>query len=457
MRTILSRNHVSGAALISYAALITPVAFVNLPLGIALPSFYVSEAAVSLSAIGAVILAARIFDAFTDPLVGYLSDRTQTKIGPRKPWIIAGTLISVIALLFLFNPGPGSGIVYFAVFSFLFYIGFTCIDIPHKAWGVELARGGKQRARVSSYVTIFTVIGSLVFWIMPIALSAVTGTTAITRDTFLVISVMFACILPLLVLTAVLKAPAGERLSSEAPGAAGLLSSVVANGPARYFYLVYGLWLVGNGVFTATLYVFMSQYMHLEAQFPFLMLAYFSVQILMVPVWLGLVYRFGKKRCWAVSWIAPSLLNISVLFIEPGAGAFVPAMILVVFSGAAATGALLMPMAVLGDVIDYGTLKTGVNRSASYFAFSNILTKTGLALGFGLGFPLLELFGFKWGEPVLGSAKTGLFIVYLGVPGLLSILAGLLVLGFPIDEGRQRIIVRRLEQRGNRRLAGKGV
>ena len=444
------RGSLSTLRLACYAGILAPVAFVNLPLGVALPAYYAENTQATIAGIGAVMFASRAFDAVTDPIVGFLSDRTESRLGSRKPWVIAGCVLTVIALLFLFNPGPQASVWYFAVFAFLFYLGFTFIDIPHKAWGVELERGSRERTRISSFVTFFTVIGSLMFWVMPILLSAATGTTAITGATFTAISWMFALLLPLLVLLAVTFASAGERLSVEKPTLFGMFSDIAKNRPAWHFYGAYGLWLTGNGVFTAVIYIFMAQYMQLEAAFPFLMIAYFVTQIVCVPVWLRLVYRFGKRRCWAVSWIAQPIVSAAILLVDPGPAAFAPAMILVIANGAIAAGALIMPMAVLGDVIDYGALRSGVNRSANYFAFSNILTKLVLALGFGLGFPLLDFFGFRWGEPIAGSARTGLLICYLGIPGALSIAAGLLVLRFPLSAARHRIVVRRLEQRASR-------
>lgn len=437
-------------SLACYAGILAPIAFVNLPLGVALPAYYAENTQATLAGIGAIMFASRVFDAVTDPLVGFFSDRTTSRLGSRKPWVIAGCAITVIALLFLFNPGPEADAWYFAGFAFLFYLGFTFVDIPHKAWGVELERNSRGRARISSFVTFFTVIGSLIFWIMPIVLSMITGTTAITGATFTAIAWMYAILLPLFVLMAVMFAPAGARLSTEKPSLLGMFMDIARNRPSWHFYGAYGLWLTGNGMFTAMIYIFMSQYMQLEAAFPFLMIAYFITQIICVPIWLRLVYRFGKRRCWAFSWIVQPIPSSAVLLIEPGPAAFGPAIILVIASGAVAAGALIMPMAVLGDVIDYGTLKSGVNRSANYFAFSNILTKLGLALGFGLGFPLLELFGFRWGEPVTGSAKLGLFVCYLGIPGVLSIAAGLMVLRFPLNAARHRIVVRRLERRAAR-------
>jgi glycoside/pentoside/hexuronide:cation symporter, GPH family len=447
----------SAFGLAAYAGLVVPIAFVNLPLGIALPSFYAQNTAATLAGIGAVMFASRVFDAVTDPLIGYLSDRTESRFGSRKPWVAFGAVVCVVALYFLFNPAPEDGIGHFAIWSFFYYLGFTFIDIPHKAWGIEIGRSNRERSQISTYVTFFTVVGSLIFWLMPLALSRLSGTTAITGSTFTAISWMFAILLPLLVILAVTFAPNGSRLSSEKPTMLGMFSAVAANRPSWFFFTAYGLWLMGNGVFTAVLYIFMAQYMKLEAQFPFLMIAYFVTQVICVPVWLRLVYRFGKRRCWAFSWIAHPIVGLSVLLIEPGASAFAPAMALVLASGAIAAGALIMPMAVLGDVIDYGTLKTGINRSANYFAFSNILTKLGLAVGFGLGFPLLGAFGFEWGEPVTGMAKVGLFVCYLGIPGVLSIVAGLMVLRFPLHADRHRIVTRRLEQRAARLAISSGV
>src|SRR3954469_11681804 len=84
-----------------YAAPWCAYAFIMLPLGVVLPTFYAETTLATMAAIGIVTGICRLFDAITDPVIGYLSDRTHSALGARKPWIIAGSVITCAAIFFL--------------------------------------------------------------------------------------------------------------------------------------------------------------------------------------------------------------------------------------------------------------------------------------------------------------------------------------------------------------------
>src|SRR6185295_14934549 len=107
-------------ALPSVAASSTMVAVASI-----LPSLYAKYATLSLAAVGAMFGVMRIFDAITDPLIGYWSDQTRTRWGARKPWVVAGGVLTTLSSFMLFLIPPQAGIVYFAGWSMLFYLGYT--------------------------------------------------------------------------------------------------------------------------------------------------------------------------------------------------------------------------------------------------------------------------------------------------------------------------------------------
>jgi Na+/melibiose symporter-like transporter len=102
-----------------------PHSFISLPLNSIIPAFYAANTTVTFAEMAVVMTASRIFDAITDPLIGYLSDRTKSPIGRRKPWVLAGTILCAISIYFLFQPARTAGVVYFGVWAFLIYFGFT--------------------------------------------------------------------------------------------------------------------------------------------------------------------------------------------------------------------------------------------------------------------------------------------------------------------------------------------
>lgn len=446
-------DRLPGALLALYSLPTLPLALVILPIGIVLPAFYEKHASASLAAIGGVAFASRAFDAVTDPLIGFVSDRTDTALGRRKPWMLLGSLVAAVSLFQLFTPESTSGIGYYTVWSFALYAGFTLIDIPMRAWGIELCVNYDERSRISTYVTTFTVLGSVSFWLALIGQVPFTGTSELTPEVFRGIAWTFAFLLPALIVLAVVRVPAGKRVSDTNPTLRDMLASFMANRPMWRYVTAYGLWATGNGIFTVTMYIFITQYMQLGPQFPFLMLIYFAVQVVSMPLWLRIMYRLGKHRAWCMSFALQALLPWSILAIEPGPSAFVPAIGVTASIALSAGGILVAPMALLGDVVDYDILKTGVNRAGNYFAINTLIQKFGMGAGMGIGLPVLAAFGYSSGVEIAGPVRFGLILTYLVLPSCFGLAAAAVMWKFPLDARRHAIIRRRIEQRAARAAA----
>jgi Na+/melibiose symporter-like transporter len=102
-------------------------------------------------------------------------------------------------------------------------------------------------------------------------------------------------------------------------------------------------------------------------------------------------------------------------------------------------------MAVLGDVSDYGTLKSGRSNTGNYFAMQSVLQKANMGIGAGIAFPLLALFGYQLGGENSGSAVFGLVLAYIILPAVTSVIAAAILWNFPLDARRHGIIRKRLD------------
>ena len=93
----------------AYALPAFPLAIILFPAYAILPSFYASHTRIPLATIGIILLASRLFDAVIDPFIGYLSDNTRSRWGARKPWLVVGTVASMICVYPLYVPSPDVG------------------------------------------------------------------------------------------------------------------------------------------------------------------------------------------------------------------------------------------------------------------------------------------------------------------------------------------------------------
>ena len=100
------------------------------PVNAVLPTLYAQHAQVSVTAIGTIFLLRSIYDAVSDQLIGYLSDKTRTRIGARLPWIIAGAVVTLIGMLMLFRIPSDAGVLYFSIWTLVYFTGATMVGIP---------------------------------------------------------------------------------------------------------------------------------------------------------------------------------------------------------------------------------------------------------------------------------------------------------------------------------------
>ncbi|MEQ9463002.1 MAG: MFS transporter, partial [Haliea sp.] len=126
--------------------------------------------------------------------------------------------------------------------------------------------------------------------------------------------------------------------------------------------------------------------------------------------------------------------------------AFLPVMLLVIVTAFINSASYIAPMALLGDISDYGTLKSGSNNTGNYFSIQALLQKGTMGVGAGIAFPLLALFGYELGVDNQGVALWGLHTTYIIIPAVTSVAAAAILWNFPIDARRHAIIRRRLEQ-----------
>ena len=434
--------------LLLFAFPAAPHAFVVMPMLVVLPSFYAANTAVTLAQIAAIATLSRILDALADPVVGFLSDLTRSRLGPRKPWMLAVTLICPTAIFFLFQPPKDATVLYFSGWSFALYIGIAMFEIPRNAWAAELTRDYVERSRVSIFVAVSNVAGSLVFWLLPLALWKLTGTTAITGTAITAIAWLYAVLMPAGLLLGVAFVPIGiPQIQAVGQSAwRALVQSVRSCRPLWRHLLTMTFWGLGQGAFLSMTYIFFTDYMKLGEKFPIMMIAFFVVQLAAMPVWSRLIKGIDRHRAWAWSLAVDSIARLAVLALPIGPEAFYPGLLIVLVTAFFNAPAKFLPSAILGDVVDYNTLKTGSNKAANFFALNTLVIKVTMALGSGVAFGLLAATHYQVGAANTTLAQWGLIGGYLGIPTSMHLIAAWLAGHFQLTRQRHEIVRRRLER-----------
>ena len=429
------RTPFSRRTLILYAlpSLVTSVA--ALPMALFVPAFYADDLGLPLAAVGAAIAASRLLDVVTDPLIGGLSDRLRSRWGRRKPWMLLGTPIFAVSIWHIFVPGDAATPTYLLVWSALLYLGFTMVDLPHKAWGAELSTDYDERSRVTSLREALSTAGQVALLAFLVALGA-RGMDA-GAEQLEAIAVLVVVGLPLLVAIAVLWVPEGnpERLEHPRLGFwEGL--RIVARNPAFGRMIGCVVLFVSGIAIQGTLHrLVLADVMGDASLFAWMILIENLATLAAVPLWLWLSLRIGKHRALIAAALWLAVLSLPLALLREGDTTLL--ITLIAIRGSSFASILFLANSIAADVIDVDTLESGEQRSGLYFAAWGMTTKLALALGVLLGTVLPASVGYEPGATVTPSnVQANLMLIYGAVPALMMAAGVLFLRRFPITRER---------------------
>ena len=402
---------------LAYGLMGFPLAFAALPLYVILPNHYAREFGVPLATLGAVLLGARLFDAFIDPALGQLVDRLFARSAKAVLALgAAAALLLAVGFALLFFPpalSPAALVLWATVTLMLTYAGYSALSVAHQAWAALLGGSEAERSRIIAWREGLGLLGVVTASVLPVVLG-LPVTTAV-----------FAVTLALgwLGWQGAVR-PAAAPAAPAAPGAQTASTSVWQPWQQSRFRRLLAVFML-NGIASAvpaTLVLFFIQD-RLQAPAalePLFLGSYFLSAALAIPLWLAAVRRLGLAR----SWLAGMLLAMAVFIwaSQLGAGDVLPFALVCALSGAALGADLALPGALLAGVVQAGQARVPALAAGAYFGWWNFATKLNLALAAGLVLPLLGLFGYAPGVREAG-ALNALTLAYCVLPCVLKAMA----------------------------------
>lgn len=415
-----------------------------------IPALYAEKFAIDLAVIGSVLLAARVFDAVTDPLIGYLSDRTRSRWGRRKPWIALGALLSVVGIFFLYTPGEMGSTAYLLGFSIFIYLAWTIFEIPYAAWILELSRRSKHRARINGARSFAIFLGGILFTAAPALVPGAGG--EMNFEVLAAVALVLVVIVPVATFLALWLVPQGDVYDIEqSPKLSELWASIRKNPPFQVFGAMYLLIGLMGGVTGVISFMYIDNHLELGEKYVQIFLPAQLVGPLSIPVWVYVLNRFGKYNVTTLSLLAFALILPLPWFVAPGPSALIPMTIYYTALGIIMVLLMISMPTIFGDIIDYDEVQTGKNRAGQYNSFLALLTKATGAIGGPLALLIVGFFGYQPGaEANSETAITGLRFTYAILPPLLLLPAVYLLWKFPINDEKQRANRALLESRGAR-------
>ncbi len=448
--------------LIAYGQLVVPLAVIGLPVAVYIPPFYSSTLGLDLAAVGFILMLARISDVVTDPLIGRLSDRTRTRWGRRRPWVLAGVPLMVLSSLMLFVPQGEVTNLYLLTWIAAIYLGYTLITIPYGAWGAEISGDYHERNRISGSREIFLLVGLLIAISAPVAGAYLMGTPAeegaASRSAVGILGWLTAVMLPICALIAFASVPEPMVHDTKTIPLRRGLRIVMRNGPFRIVLLSSIFGALAGSINVGVVIFFYDHVAGLGEAGNILIFVLFVAGVVGSPFWVTLGGRIGKHRAIAVagtvSMFVFAMVPLVIYLVKPVApGAVIWGMFLITLVQGFAFGAApILGPSIMADVVDLDALKSGESRAAFLFAFLGMVRKIFEAFGVGVALPILAWAGFdaqsKDNSP---EALFALLAMYCLVPLVLWLISIAIILRYPITHERQARLRTALEKRTLRR------
>jgi len=435
-------SRLSASLLITFGLVNLPLSMLMSPTAAVLPNFYLDYSAITLAGLATATLVARLFDGFTDPLIGYLSDRS----GRRTPWMMAGAVVVAAGAWFLYNPPPTAGLGHLVTWYLVVTLGWTLVEIPHSAMAAELSRDYHERSRIALWRQLLGFAGGVLFMVAPMLL--LSGTTKFTPEVMRAIAAFIIVGLPSAVLLLTLAVPEpARRAASRRVRAADLYRALLDTPPLRYFLATQVLFGLATGAVASLFVIYASRYLGLGDKVPHIALPMTLAMALGLPLWLKVMRRVEKHRAWSLAAAGMMATLLAVLLIEPGPAALAPmAAIMACFGFFLGLSSIALP-SLLADIVDYDAWRNRQQRAAIFFSFQAIVTKLNQGVGGAIALAIPTLFGFDAQREVTPAAVIGLKLAFVGWPCLLLLPMLLLAWRYPLDRRAHGVLARRLASR----------
>lgn len=434
--------------------------------------FFTNVAGIPAGLAGSILMIGKIWDGINDPMVGMLTDKTQSRRwGRRLPWLLYGA-IPFGVFFFLqwivpqFTADKNINIWclfwYYVVMGIVSQAFFTVVNLPYTAMTPELTQDYDERTSLNSFRFTFSIGGSILSLILAKIIFSQIGDQ---QQHYLVLAAVCSVIAVLSLYWCVYgvrdRILAFEAKRMQLPKEAEIpffeqLKIVFSNKPFLFVIAIYLFSWLGVQITASIIPYFVINCMGMqEGDIPTVMIAVQGTALFMLFIWNYLSQKIGKKLVYFLGMSCWIIAAGGLFFLQPNQVGLM--YVMAVMAGVGVSTAYLIPWSMIPDVIELDELQTGQRREGIFYGFMVLLQKFGLAFGLFLVGNTLQAYGFK--EAVIGqsslpvqpeSALLAIRIVVGPIPTVCLIVGLVLVYFYPITREMHAEIMLKLQAQRER-------
>ena len=408
--------------------------------------FYTDIAGIGLGAIGIIMSVSRVVDAVTDPMMGVVVDKTKTKYGKARPYVLWMAIpFAIISVLMFWSPDTGANgkFAYALVTYILFCCIYTALDIPYTAMLSNLTDDVGERLSFNMFKTLGSQIGGFVATGVTLSLVAIFGAGDQQRGFILSIALYGVCAVVLL-FTCFRNTTERITAVEDKTSLKESLKAGMKNRPWIITCLLCFLAFTGIIIKSSSAMYFAKYYLEQEGIASVLLSISNLVAIPLALVTPSIAKRVGKRNCVLWGNVLLALGTVCVGF----AGKNVPMIILFMVIGSVGCGiAISMGFVMIADTVDYSEWMTGVRAQGFFTAAGGFMVKLGMAVAGVVSAAVMARGGYVENAVQSASSLAAIRANYIWIPTVIAVIAVILSLFYDLDKKYDQVVAELHERR----------
>ena len=417
--------------------------------GLYLLYFYTDVVGISPSMAGLIYGIGMLWDALTDPFMGYIAERTRTKWGVYRPYLLFGNLPLALSFILLFwvPPFEGSMLFFFLLFTNLLHrTCFTLVSVPFSSLTPRITSDSQERTNLTGFRMMGAQTGTnlmallafpIIFWVGGeneslgfVVLASLAGLTAmaIHAITFVIV-----------------KEPENDQGIERVGGSLSEAASAIGkNGP---FWLVFSATLIVGitTIFFGNNLIYYTKYaLDLHEYQGTILFTSGIVAFLSIPIWWAISNKLGKKITWLIS-SSITLTALMVFYIYP-ITLLNELLVLVAFIGFGSGAGGILFWSMLPDTIEYGEVHTGVRSESSLYGFMTFAQKGSIAFAIIILGVVLDAIGFQANEIQSKNTIDDMKAIMTLIPSIGVAISLIIIYFYPIDAKMHKELLEQLKE-----------
>jgi GPH family glycoside/pentoside/hexuronide:cation symporter len=388
------------------------------------------------------------WDYINDPLIGHISDRTRTRWGRRRPFLLFGALPFALAFAFLWWKPPFENqtalVIFYTIMFVIYDAANTFVGMPYFALTPELTEDYDERTELTGYRMFFSILGSLISFVIPMMI--IGQMSPGNANNVFIMGLVFgiASGLPLLfVFLGTREKPYFIQLKK--PKLWTSLKAAFKNRPFVFSTIIYLFTWTSMHVIESNLLYYIKYVVKREDISEIIMATIFVTAIISLPIWNWISKKFNKRKAYIYGITFWAIVQILLITVTPSSTLFY-LLALCVMAGIGVGAAHVLPWAMIPDAIEVDELQTGERHEGMFYSLVTLMGKAANSIAVPLALTVLDLSGYipnAAQQPE--STLTGIRLVVGPIPALLLVGGIIFAILYPLSRKEHQDVVHELE------------